>query len=1027
MKKIVAIFAVLVCYTVLFFLIEFINNKFETKAPIANNGVINLENWDFIYGGNVPLNGEWEFYKNKLLSPEEIHAYQGSKPMYIKTPSNLMNIRFTNKETGVKKGTYRLVIHTNEKDQIFGIKVTSIHMSNSIYVNGKLIGSSGVPSDYKSYEPQNKPYVSYFPIEKGKNEIIVQFANFHFKPSAGIVKPIYFGEQKQISRLRDLSIVNDWLMITAFFMMGLYFFGYYRQRKRDIHLLYFSVFCLMLAINISTATGDRVIYMIFPNMSYFVLIWLQGFSTVLTSVTFVLYLFSAYKSLVLKWIVILFVTLGGLLLILDLLWIGHVSKNLVISHSIMALSALIYATYILTLAVMNKMEGSMYLIIGVLSMGIYIITTTINGYGSVPILSFFSLTSIVFLLMISLLMSLHFSNAFIEIESLSKKLLKIDQLKDEFIAKTSHEFKTPLNGIINICQTILKDQGKILSSKQREKVTLITQITFRLADLVKDILDLSKMKQGMLQVNPMPTDVRPIVTVEIAILALMAEKKQLQIVNQVPTNLPNVLVDENRLRQIVNNLLENAIKYTDQGSVTISAAQENDIMKITVEDTGIGIPQSEFETIFHAFQQQESKGQDGAGLGLSIVKQLVELQGGEIWVESVVGEGSAFHFTLPIAEMNVPIISLQASEAVPATKSPPILINTPYRLVDKNAPTILIVDDNIENLKILIDMIESIPYNVIAVKNGEEALQEIAANPHIDLVILDLMMPGMTGDEVCMKIREMYSLIELPVLIVTAALIDSDKHFAFQVGANDVLQKPFNYSEFEARIQSLIMMKDATSQAIKLETAFLQSQIKPHFLYNVLNSIMALSYIDVEKSRETIGHFASYLRGSFDFYNTSNLTSFEREMSIVTSYVQIEKTRFQERIQVEIDVEPYLDFSLPPLMIQPLVENAIQHGIEKKSEGGWVKLTVRKELDGYMIKVEDNGVGMSEEQLKAVMAKESNRSVGLKNINYRLQHFYGAELQIESELNKGTTITMMINQVFLPKSNKKIGSKNLFK
>ncbi|QHF59780.1 hypothetical protein Bateq7PJ16_3974 [Bacillus subtilis] len=151
------------------------------------------------------------------------------------------------------------------------------------------------------------------------------------------------------------------------------------------------------------------------------------------------------------------------------------------------------------------------------------------------------------------------------------------------------------------------------------------------------------------------------------------------------------------------------------------------------------------------------------------------------------------------------------------------------------------------------------------------------------------MMPDMTGFEVCMKIRERFSMVDLPVLIITAAIIGHDKYKAFHAGANDILQKPYHYSEFMARIQNLIMMKHTANQATRMEMAFLQSQIKPHFLYNVLNTIISLTHLDIEKAREVTEEFTNYLRMSFDFQNTSAISSFRHELSIINSYLSIER------------------------------------------------------------------------------------------------------------------------------------------
>ncbi|NVB35627.1 response regulator [Bacillus licheniformis] len=491
----------------------------------------------------------------------------------------------------------------------------------------------------------------------------------------------------------------------------------------------------------------------------------------------------------------------------------------------------------------------------------------------------------------------------------------------------------------------------------------------------------------------------------------MSKNKNVRIVKRVPSGLPLVLADENRFRQIMTNLVDNAIKYTPEGQITLSAERLNqEMVKITVADTGVGIPEAVRQSIFESFQQAKNHKDDGAGLGLSIVRQLVQLQNGEIWVESEEGKGSAFHFTLPVAKDD----SLsETKENMPQQQAvmdlPDVSISTPYYSKKMDAPTVLIVDDNIESLKILADMLEGVPYQVIAAKSGKEAL-EVVSRSKLDLVILDLMMPDMTGFEVCMKIRERFTMVELPVLIITAAIIDHDKYKAFHAGANDILQKPYNYTEFAARIKNLIMMKDTAAQATNMEMAFLQSQIKPHFLFNVLNTIIALSHLDIEKAREVTADFTNYLRMSFDFQNTSGMSSFKHELSIVNSYLSIEKTRFGDRLNVIYDIDEDIDFTLPPLMIQPLVENAVHHGISKKRGGGWIKLTAKKESENrFYIKIEDNGIGMPPEKRHDVFSSHFTYSIGMKNINRRLKHFCGSELNIESAPDGGTAVSMVIS------------------
>lgn len=1011
MKEKFIFISIIFGYAALFMAFIAIDHLSGSTLPEAKHGVMNLENWDFQKDGNVQLNGKWTLYPNQILSPKEIASAKGKDPLFVDVPSN---VKLAKQGINVDYGTYKLTIKSKLDNQVFGISTSFIYSANRSYFNGQVIGQSGSPSNKPAFTAQNRPYTSFFPLHKGDNELVVQFSNFGKTPGWGIAKPITFGTQDQIVRENKISFLNDTVMITAFFITGLYFLGFYLQRKKDKHLLFFSVMCLLFSFIILMIGKERIIFLLFPSISFSLLNSMRAISTVFVSIAVFLYLYFAYREIVSKRFMLIATVSCGLVLIIDFLTVGFIGHSSYILHSVLAVSTLVYITYIFTIAAIRKMEGSLYLTIASISMSAFVILTTISAYTGKTAFSFnsiYSLPTVIALLAIVLLMAQQFAGAFRENEVLSWKLLRVDRLKDEFIAKTSHEFKTPLNSIINICQTLLAGKGKRTIEEEKENMQLVIRMGYRLSNLVNDILDLEKIKQGMLQIHPVPVDIYALVCSEMNFYNLLSRHKNLNMMNHIPDDLPLVLADENRFRQILTNLVDNAIKYTAEGQITLSASKLNDNMiKVTVTDTGSGISEADRQTIFESFQQAEMNKDDGAGLGLSIVKQLVQLQNGDIWVESEEGKGSAFHFTLPIVHHeSVPETKTSLPELQSGLEMSGISLSTPYYSEKIDAPTILIVDDNIDSLKILSDMLEGVPYNVIAAKNGTEAL-EVVSCTKLDLVILDLMMPDMTGFEVCTRIRERFSMVDLPVLIITAAIIGHDKYKAFHAGANDILQKPYHYSEFMARIKNLIMMKHTANQATNMEMAFLQSQIKPHFLYNVLNTIISLSHLDIEKAREITAEFTNYLRMSFDFQNTSAISSFRNELSIINSYLSIEKTRFGDRLDILFDIDKDIDFILPPLMIQPLVENAVHHGVSKKRGGGWVKLTVKKQSrNEYYVEVEDNGVGIAPEKQKNILSQDFDRSVGLKNINQRLKHFCGSELNIRSIPDAGTAVSMVIH------------------
>ncbi|KQO14696.1 ATP-binding protein [Paenibacillus sp. Leaf72] len=987
------------------------SSMYQKPMPAAVNGVMDLTAWKFEEDGVVRLDGQWGFYPNQLLTPQPAlpSAATGDlSPALIQVPGS-----WSKQMDTLGMATYRLQLQMDDAGAVYGLKTASILISSRLIVNGEIVGSSGNPAEQEHYKALNKPYVSYFTLQPGWNEILVQVANYEFRVGSGIGESLLLGKAEQIAELRDQATAHDWVSLTAFLIIGLYFIGLFSQRRSDLSLAVFGAVCLCIAI-FTSISGERVLFNAVGPLPFWLYFRIQMVASVGGSLGFFLYIYIAFRPYCFKWL-----NQGGLVLgvILALLNMGFASQLSTGPFrqltSLYVTISLLYATYVFVYTALHKVAGSGYLAVAAMALNALVLNQNMNIYFGVPIYLLPPIEPFLVLLMLALLMSLRFSNAFQKIEELSGQLLQADKQKDDFLARTSHEFKTPLHGVMNISQSMLSDAVHPPNAEQREKLQLITDITRKLSQLVYDILDLSKLKQGEMRVVPVPIDVRSVAEVQVRFYSYLCTENQIGLVNHVPAQLPSAFADEIRLSQIIGNLLDNAIKHTKNGEIIITGRERGGRLEISVQDTGEGIEPQDLPFIFEPFKSLEGAQHRGFGLGLPIAKQLVELQQGTIVVVSTPGVGSTFTFTLPIAEERGEA-TWPSSDSNPQAmlKEPDYSFVTPYYSSLSGKHTVLIVDDQYVNLKVLIDALQALDYHVIAVKNGYEALEQLDQSGRIDLVILDLMMPGMSGYEVCQEIRKRYSLLELPVLMVTAAYQPQDKVAAFQAGANDYLPKPFDLEELKARIGSLLAMKESLGRAVNLEVAFLQSQIKPHFLYNVLNSIVASSYTDVERARKMIVDLADYLRGSFRFSNAEERIGFSEEFSLIRTYVEIERARFKERIRFEYVIEEAAySLQMPPLLLQPLVENAIRHGIGDRIEGGTVTVTVEK-LDGnWHFVVADDGAGIAPERLKRLLERaepDEPQGVGLRNINKRLKYEYGISLELESELGRGTKVIICI-------------------
>ncbi len=350
-----------------------------------------------------------------------------------------------------------------------------------------------------------------------------------------------------------------------------------------------------------------------------------------------------------------------------------------------------------------------------------------------------------------------------ELELRSREVERANQLKSQFLASMSHELRTPLNAIIGFSDLLVEETAGQLNEKQKRFARHIHAGGRHLLRLINDILDLSKIEAGRLELTPEKFTLADALPEVLTVITPLARPKKIQVESHVGTDL-TVHADRVRFKQILHNLLSNAVKFTPKGgNVQIESARDGDFVRISVTDTGVGIPPEEHEVIFEEFRQvgATTKGvKEGTGLGLAITKRLVEQHGGKIWVESKPGKGSRFSFTLPVEQL-LPKVELQTA-AFAAVRS------------TREGPIILIVDDEPAVLRYLSSVLVSAGYVPLLARGGKEAL-EILSHTRADAVLLDLLMPDMSGAEVIRRIRENLSLRDIPIFVLTGKqLVEAD-------------------------------------------------------------------------------------------------------------------------------------------------------------------------------------------------------------------------------------------------------------
>jgi len=442
-------------------------------------------------------------------------------------------------------------------------------------------------------------------------------------------------------------------------------------------------------------------------------------------------------------------------------------------------------------------------------------------------------------------MAVQLQDSFQNLEAKNAELEHLDKLKDEFLANTSHELRTPLNGMIGISESMIDGATGKLTEIQERNLWMVAQSGHRLSNLVNDILDFSKLKHKSIDLQLKPVSLRDLVEVVLTLSQSLVGTKQLSLINEVSPDLPPAQADENRLQQILYNLVGNAVKFTRSGTVKVSAEvlppsaeQESSVLAVTIADTGIGIPEEKLERIFEAFEQAEgSTGREfgGTGLGLAVTKQLVELHHGKLTVTSTVGAGSQFTFTLPVAQGKGPAGAYQPSVSTTRLQRAANLADPSVSggaAIADSAPSpessgsvVLVVDDEPVNLQVLANHLSLHDYSIVQASNGEDALQLIEQGLKPSIILLDVMMPKMTGYEVTQRLREQYPATDLPIVLLTAKTQVADLVTGLAAGANDYLTKPIAREELLARIRTHLNLSQLR-EALQIEESKYRSMFE---------------------------------------------------------------------------------------------------------------------------------------------------------------------------------------------------------
>jgi signal transduction histidine kinase/ActR/RegA family two-component response regulator len=391
----------------------------------------------------------------------------------------------------------------------------------------------------------------------------------------------------------------------------------------------------------------------------------------------------------------------------------------------------------------------------------------------------------------------------------NSNLARALRVKDEFLANMSHELRTPLNAILGLSESLGEQIAGPLNEKQQKYITTISESGHHLLALINDILDLAKIEAGQISLDINKVDIRSVCQASLRMVKQLAQKKNQEVTLTIEEGLGLMWADERRLKQMIVNLLGNAVKFTPENGkigLEVLGDEESNKITLTVWDTGIGIEPGDLERLFQPFVQLDSglaRETTGTGLGLALVAQMARLHGGSVYPFSEPGVGSRFSIVLPWE----PALALDSATRLRITGK-----FSAIRPDEASKPTILLVEDTKEVIMMVRDYLELAGYNIVTAQDGLDAL--VQANlVHPDLILMDIQMPRMDGIEATRKLRNEPEFKYTPIIAITALAMPNDRERCLAAGMNEYISKPVNLKALVRMIQScLVSAQEAKPQ-----------------------------------------------------------------------------------------------------------------------------------------------------------------------------------------------------------------------
>lgn len=776
----------------------------------AVDGVVDLSGFDFDEIRNINIGGEFKIVYNSLLSPDNF------KPGREIFKPETIDISDPKPQTNIC-GTYRLQVHVKQTSDTYGIRIPPIYSAYRLWVDNSLVVSGGNPGMGREYTQALsiprlitiKPRSIYF-------NITIEVANFHDR-FFGLYDGLQLGLEEEMKKQQTIDQVIDGILFGALIILALFNIALYILGKQNNIALLFGLVCFLTALRI-ILTRQHLFLVLFPSYNYEIYKKVEFLSLYLTLPLFYLILNLQFKKVLCGKILrggVGLVALLSLFVIVTPLQIF--SYSLIFFLGLLAFS-IVYFIVMIFMEAHNGTGGAMIIVTGLVYFFIALCIEVYKSRMHMITGHYMTIGLILFIIAVSYFFASRFAYAFIQSERLSKQLqeysnelehqvkirtkqlIEVNHQKTQFFINLAHETRTPLTLIDNYLDKDIKKRG------ESDEILVVKNNIIKLKDDMINFLDHEKLEKGQIFYNhEQIVNFSALLESKVILFEELASKKNITLKASLEDDL-YLAIDPFALDRIVNNLLDNACKYSDNnGRIEVVLSRDDEIIVFRVRNTGTGISPEQIESIFKAYYQisHEKQNIQGIGMGLTIVKKIVDQVNGEIKVESDADNGTCF--TLKFNRVKV----RSDDSEVTLEYSHPIAVNTDVALQDevfkKGNKTVFIIEDNLEMLAYLQNCL-SVKYNVFYAFNGQNALDKLSSIPIPDLIISDIMMDTMDGYALFNEVTKLADYQNIPFIFLTARA--GDKLKGLEMGALDYITKPFLIEELVAKIDSIIKHAD---------------------------------------------------------------------------------------------------------------------------------------------------------------------------------------------------------------------------